>query len=128
MKTITSQNNWLTATAILLLLPAAFLILIGILSAFGITGPMETIQPVAEYWGIKDPPGLNITSIILFGPMLALLLTIFQFLKVEWRFSSEEFLLNLSFQKRWFPVLVAAASIGVLAMLSLYMFVENCRC
>jgi len=128
MKTITFKNNWLTATALMLVLPTAFFILIGILSEFGITGPMETIQPVAESWGIKDPPGLNITSIILFGPMLALLLTIFQFLKVEWRFSSEEFLLNLSFQKRWFPVLVAAASIGVLAMLSLYMFVENCRC
>jgi len=128
MKTITFKNNWLTATALMLVLPTAFFILIGILSEFGITWPMETIQPVAEYWGIKDPPGLNITSVILFGPMVALLLTIFQFLKIEWHFSSEEFLLNLSFQKRWFPILVAVASMGALVMLSFYMFVENCSC
>lgn len=128
MRTITSKNHWLTAAGLLLVLPTAYFILIGILSAFGINGPLEAIKPFAERLGIKDPPGLNITSVILFGPMVAFLLTIFQFLKIEWHFSREEFLLNLSFQKRWFPIMVAAASVGVLAMLSLYMFVENCRC
>lgn len=128
MRTITFKNHWLTAAGLLLVLPTAYFILIGILSAFGINGPLEAIKPFAERLGIKDPPGLNITSVILFGPMVAFLLTIFQFLKIEWHFSREEFLLNLSFQKRWFPIMVAAASVGVLAMLSLYMFVENCRC
>ena len=128
MKTITFKNNWLTATGLLLVLPTAYFILIGILSGVGINGPLEAIKPLAEQWGIKDPPGLNITSVILFGPMIAFLLTIFQFLKIEWHFSKEEFFLNLSFQKRWFPIMVAAASAGVLVMLALYMYVENCRC
>ena len=128
MKTITFKNNWLTATGLLLVLPAAYFILIGVLSEFGINGPLEAIQPLAEKWGIKDPPGLNVTSVVLFGPMVAFLLTIFQFLKIEWHFSKEEFLLNLTFQKRWFPILVAAASVGVLAMLFFYMIGENCRC
>ena len=128
MRTTTFKNNWVTATALLLVLPTAYFILIGLLSSFGISGPLESIKPLAENWGIKDPPGLNITSVILFGPMVAFLLTIFQFLSIEWHFSNEEFLLNLSFQKRWFPILVAAASVGVLGMLALYMFVENCRC
>ena len=128
MKTITFKSYWLTATGLLLVLPAAYFILIGVLSSLGINGPLESIQPLAEKWGIKDPPGLNITSVILFGPMVAFLLTIFQFLKIEWHFSKEEFLLNLSFQKRWFPILVAAASVGVLAILFFYMIGENCRC
>src|SRR5215207_7169871 len=113
MKTTTFKNNWLTATGLLLVLPAAYFILIGTLSEFGINGPLEGVRPFAEKWGIKDPPGLNITSVILFGPVLAFLLSIFQVLKIEWHFSKEEFLLNLSFQKRWFPLLVATASIGV---------------
>ena len=128
MRTITFKNNWLTAVGLLLVLPTAYFILIGILSAFGFNGPLEAIKPFAERLGIKDPPGFNITSIILFGPMVAFLLTIFQFLRIEWHFSKEEFLLNLTFQKRWFPIMVAATSVGVLAMLTLYMFVENCRC
>ena len=128
MKTITFKNNWLTAAGLLLVVPTAYFILIGVLSAFGISGPLEAIKPFAEKLGIKDPPGFNITSVILFGPMVAFLLTIFQFLKIEWHFSKEEFLLHLSFQKRWFPIMVAVASVGVLAMLSLYMFGENCRC
>lgn len=128
MKTITFKSNWLTATGLLLVLPTAYFILIGVLSELGINGPLEAIQPLAEKWGIKDPPGLNITSVILFGPMVAFLLTIFQFLKIEWHFSKEEFLLHLSFQKRWFPLLVAGASVGVLAMLFFYMIGENCRC
>ena len=128
MRAITFKNNLLTAAGLLLVLPTAYFILIGLLSSFGISGPLEAIKPFAEKWGIKDPPGFNITSVILFGPMVAFLLTIFQFLKIEWHFSKEEFLLNLTFQKRWFPIMVAVASVGVLAMLTLYMFVENCRC
>jgi len=128
MKTITFKNNWLTAAGFLLVIPTAYFILIGVLSEFGINGPLEAIQPLAEKWGIKDQPGLNITSVILFGPMVAFLLTIFQFMKIEWRLTKEEFILHLNFYKRWFPILVASASVGVLAILFFYMLGENCRC
>jgi hypothetical protein len=128
MKTITFKNNWLTATGFLLVIPTVYFILIGVLSEFGINGPLEAIQPLAEKWGIKDPPGLNITSVILFGPIVAFLLTIFQFMKIEWRLTNEEFIFHLNFYKRWFPILVAAASVGVLAILFFYMLGENCNC
>ena len=59
MKTITFKNNWLTATALLIVLPTAYLSLVGVLSALGINGPLEATQPVAEEWGIKDPPGIE---------------------------------------------------------------------
>ena len=128
MKTAIFKNNWLTSAAFLLVMPTAYFILIGILSEFGINGPLEAIQPFAEKWGIKDPPGFNITSVILFGPMVAFLFTIFQFLKIEWHFTNDEFSLHFAFYKRWFPIIVAAASVGVLALLFFYMLGENCNC
>jgi hypothetical protein len=60
--------------------------------------------------------------------MVAFLLTVFQFMKIEWRATREEFLLHFSFYKRWFPIIVAAASVGVLGMLFLYIGGENCNC
>lgn len=125
MRTITFKNNWLTGLAVLFILPAAYFILIGILSEFGIDGPLNAIKPLAEKWGIKDGPGFNITSVIVFGPMLAFLLTIFQFMKAGWRFTKEESLFHFSFYKRWSPIVVAAASVGLLSLLFLFVAGEN---
>ena len=128
MRTVTFKNNRVTSIALLLILPAGYFILIGVLSEMGIYGPLESIKPIAEKWGIKDGPGLNITSVIVFGPMVAFLLTVFQFMKVEWRTTREEFLVQFSFYRRWFPIIVAAASVAVSALLFLYVAVENCNC
>lgn len=128
MRTTIFKNNWLTSLAILLILPGAYFVLIGVLSEMGITGPLESIKPLAEKWGIKEGPGFNITSVIVFGPILAFLLTVFQFMKLEWRSTREEFFVQFSFYRRWFPVTIAAASIAVLGMIFLYVSVENCNC
>ena len=50
MKTVTFKNNWLTATGLLLVMPTAYFILIGVLSEFGINGPLEAIQPLAAWF------------------------------------------------------------------------------
>ena len=57
MKTIAFKNNWLTGAALLLTLPTAYFILIGVLSEFSINGTLESAKPIAEKLGIKDPPG-----------------------------------------------------------------------
>jgi hypothetical protein len=129
MKIMTFKNNWLTTAALLLMIPTAYFILIGVLSELGINGPMEATQPVAEKWGIKDSPlGFNINTLILFGPMLAILLTVFQFVKIEWHLAKDEFLLHFSFQKRWIPILITGVSVLLLAFLFFYMVGENCNC
>jgi len=129
MRTTTFKNDWFTSVATILVLPTAYFILASVMKyVFGIDGLFDSVQPLAERWGIKDAPGFNITSVILFGPLISFLLTIFQFTKVEWRSTKEEFMIHFSFYKRWFPIIVAAISVGVLAILFFYMLGENCNC
>lgn len=127
MKTTTFKNNWLTAAGLLLALPTAWFIFINILNEVGISGLYNASQPVLENLGIKESIGWNINLLILFGPVLAFLLTLFQILKIEWKFTEEEFLLNFTVHKRWFPLLVTAFSVGLIAILTLYFLVENYR-
>ena len=127
MKTTTFKNNWLTAAGLLLALPTAWFIFINILNEIGISGLYNASQPVLENLGIKESIGWNINLLILFGPVLAFLLTLFQVLKIEWKFTEEEFLLNFTVHKRWFPLLVTAFSVGLIAILTLYFLVENYR-
>lgn len=126
MKTATFKNNGITTIALLLALPAAYFIIANLLNELGITGPYSVMEPIMESAGGKEPLGWNI--LILFGPIVGVLLTVFQFVRIEWHFTKEEFLLHFSVQKRWFPILVAAASIGVLAFIFFYMMAENCNC
>lgn len=128
MKIAVFRNSWLTSLATLLIIPGALFVIVGVLTALGINGPLEAVKPTAEKLGIKDPPGFNITSVVLFGPMIALLLVVFQFTSLEWKIMRDEFSVRFSFYKRPFPIVVALSSIAVLAMLSIYMFVENCNC
>jgi hypothetical protein len=128
MKIAVFKNNWLTSLAALLVIPGAYFVVVGVLSSLGVNGPLEAIQPFAEKLGIKDPPGFNITSVVLFGPVAAFLLVVFQFMSMEWKFTRDEFSLHFSFYKRSFPIMVALASVAVLGMLFLYMVAENCNC
>lgn len=129
MKTISSKSNGLTVLALLLALPTAWFILVAVLKyGFGIDGPFDSLAPTLEGWGIKESLGWNINLLILFGPMLAFLLAIFQVLAIEFHFNKEKWMLHFTVQKRWFPLLVAAFSIGLLAILFFYLIGENCNC
>ena len=129
MKTGTFKNNWLTAGALLLALPTGYFILAAMLKyELKIEDPFNAIQPSLESWGIKDSLGWNINLLILFGPVLAFLLTIFQVLKIEFHFTKEEFNLQFSLQKIWFPLLVVGFSAGLIAILFFYALGENCNC
>jgi hypothetical protein len=122
------KSNWLTAAGLLLALPTAYFICINILNESGINGPYEASQPVLEGLGIKDSLGWNINLLILLGPIAGFLLTIFQVLIIKWQFTKDHFHFEFTVIKRWFPILVAAFSISLLAMLSIYLLGENCRC
>lgn len=128
MKQLTKQN-WLTAAALLLSLPTAYFIAISVLKyELGVDGPFDSIAPWLERMGIKETPGWNINLLILLGPVVACLLTIFQVLKIEWEFMKEVFRFHVTIRKRWFSLLVTAFSLSLLAILFIYLFGENCNC
>ena len=128
MKTMTFKSNTLTIIAALLAFPTVYFIIANLLNEMGIAGPYNLIGSFVESAGGREPLGWNINLLILCGPILAILLTIFQFVKIEFHFSKEEFLVHFSIQKRWFPILVTAVSGAVLASIFFYMLGENCNC
>jgi len=129
MKQIASRFNWVAVAALMLALPSAYFIAINILKeGFGVDGPYDAADPLLQRAGIKESLGWNINLLILFGPVLAIVLTVFQVLKFHFHFTKQDFQLYLSIQKSWFQLLVAAFSAGLLAILFFYMLGENCNC
>jgi hypothetical protein len=123
-----AKQNGITLLSLLLALPAAFFICISVLKyEMGVDAPFDSMAPVLEKMGIKETLGWNINLLILFGPFVAFLLTIFQVVRIDWRFTKEQFLFHFAVKKRWFPLLVIAFSMSLLAFLAIYMIGENCR-
>jgi hypothetical protein len=123
------SSKWAAIIGLLLALPAGYVICISLLKyALGIDGPFDASQPTLESWGIKDPPGWNITLLVLLGPVAAVLLSLFQVLAVKAHFGKEQFDFQISIQKKWFPLFVMAISVTILALLLLYLLGENCSC
>ena len=128
MKTMTFKSNALTIIAALLVFPTVYFIIANLLNEMGIPGPYNLIGSFVESAGGREPLGWNINLLILCGPIAAILLTIFQFVKIEFHSTRGEFLLHFSIQKRWFPILVTAVSSAGLASVFFYMLGENCNC
>ena len=128
MKQLTKQNG-IAIISLLLALPTAYFIVISVLKyELGVDGPFDSIAPLLESWGIKESLGWNINLLVLFGPLLAFFLTIFQLLGVRMQFTQNHFLFQITVRKRWLPLLVAGFSISLLAVLFTYLFGENCIC
>jgi len=125
---MTHKSNVLSIIAALLAFPTVYFIIANLLNTVGVPGPYNLIASFVERNGGREPLGWNINLLILCGPIVAILLTFFQFVKIEFHSTKEEFLLHFSIQKRWFPIIVTAASIAVLASIFFYMLGENCNC
>ncbi|HLG39763.1 MAG TPA: hypothetical protein VI461_08850 [Chitinophagaceae bacterium] len=128
MKSIT-KRNWLTWSALLLALPTAYFFCIALLKyELGINGPFDAIDPFFVSLGIREPLGWNINLLILFGPIIACLLVVFQVLKVKWEFTRDDFQFHFTVRRHWFSILVGAFSLSLLGVLFIYLFGENCHC
>jgi hypothetical protein len=126
METTNSRHKLLNAAALLLSLPTAYFIMISILKyVFNVDAPFDNATPFLERMGIKENIGWNINLLILFGPLIAFLITIFQVLKISWKFTKEQFEFHFIIRKKWFPLLVAVLSGGLLLSLLIYLVVEN---
>jgi hypothetical protein len=125
----TIKPNWPAVAGLLLALPTAYIICISVLKyTLGIDGPFDSSEPFLERLGIKETPGWNINLLILLGPIAGFLLAIFQVLTIKWKLTKQDFHFEFIVLKRWFPILVAAFSISLLAILFFYLLGENCNC
>ena len=125
MKQYTKQNG-IAIASLLLALPTAYFICIAILKyELGIDAPFDSIAPFLKKMGIKESLGWNINLLILLGPVVAFLLTIFLVMKMDWQFTKEQFDFHFTIRKRWFPLLVAGFSVSLLAILTIYLIGEN---
>ena len=125
METISSRRNWLNFAGLVLVLPSACFFCINMLNEAGVDGPYNASQPVLESLGIREQFGWNINLLVLFGPILALVISLFQVLGIEWHFTKEQFDLRITIQRKWFPLMIAFISGLVLATLFIYLWGEN---
>ena len=126
MKTGTlPQSNWLTTAGLILALPTTYFIGANFLNELSISGPYNAIDSLVEQMGGQEPLGWNINLLILLGPIIALFISVFQVMSIEWHFTKEQFQFNVRIQRKWFPIFVALLSIGLLAILFVYLIAEN---
>jgi hypothetical protein len=121
------KPNIVAIISLMLALPTAYFICISLLKfELGVDAPFDSTAPFLEKMGIKETIGWNINLLIVFGPFIAFLLTIFQVLTIRFQFTQNHFLFQFLIKKTWLPILVAAFSISLLAFLFVYLVGENC--
>ncbi len=101
METTVSRYRWLNMVLILMLLPTAYFIMAAFLKyELGVQGPYDTVAPWLEKMGIKETLGWNINGFIIFGPLIALAVSVLQVLAAEWNFTKEQFQFRIIIVKR----------------------------
>ena len=106
MKQLTKQNG-IAIISLVLALPTACFIAMAVLKyELGVNGPFDAIAPLLESWGIRDSLGWNINLLILFGPLLAFFLKIFQLLGVRMQFTQNHFLFQNLMKKKVFTIMM----------------------
>ena len=121
------KQNGIAIASLLLAFPTAYFLSISVLKyEMGIDAPFDAIAPFLESMGIKERLGWNINLLILLGPLVAFVLSIFQVLRIKFQFTQNHFLFQFILKKKWLPLLVAAFSVSLLAILFIYLVRENC--
>lgn len=126
MTTISSKRAMFLSLNFLLLLPAAIVIVASLLKyGLGVDGLFDAVAPTMEKWGIKDPPALNITSLIVFGPASVFILSALKAVKFHFMHEKEKDSILVEIKADKMLRLLIIISILVLAVLGSYLFLEN---
>ena len=129
MKKQLSASAWAGIAGLLLVLPAIYFVLISVMAyGFGWRYLFDASWPLLERLGVKESLGWNINLLIIFGPVLALLLNVWRVLHIDFEFTKERIDCRFSLLKSWQNLAIVILSGGVLTVLMLYLFLENCRC
>lgn len=119
----------LSILTLLIMLPAILFITTSVLKyGLGINGPYDTLSPSLEKMGITESLGWNINLLILSGPLLAIIISLIQVLRIEHFFSNEELQFRVVIKKKRLPIIILLLGTLSMATLFLYLTGENCKC
>jgi hypothetical protein len=111
-----------------LVIPSLYFIISAFLNyGLGVSGPWSLIEPIFERPENKSL-GLNINLLIIFGPIAACIISLFQVMQLDWRKEKEHVNINAAFLVRSYHWIIIAASLFCTASLLLYFLGENCNC
>ncbi len=122
------RDNKYTLIATALLLPAVLFELIGI-SKFTLPG-----NPVYEWFAVTignpqtNPIARALEIVVVFGPVLALLLTLVPTVHIKLRTEQASLISTITIKGNLWNIAVIAMSLIVLAILGTYVIVENWQC
>lgn len=126
MKTIPFQNKWLNTTALLLLFPSLYFLVINLLKfELGIHGPYDASYPTLNWLGIEEGFGWNINLLIVFNPVIVVAIAAWQVLRIDWMNSSEQLQFNIAIRKKPFPLFIIFLGGLILGGLGIYLIGEN---
>jgi len=126
MKSTTRRYTWLNVLYLLVALPTVWFIMIALLKyVFNVDAPSDQSTSFLDRMGIRENPGWNINLLFVLGPLFAFLLTIFQGLIINRKFSKEQFEFHVTIREKWFPLLVQVFSGGLLLTLFICLVGEN---
>jgi len=126
METTTSRFKWLNFFAIILVIPTVYFITISVLKyRLGVSGPFDSITPLLERWGIKESLGWNINLLILFGPIIAVIISARQILYIDWHAAIDRIDIRVTVFKKVLPLAILLLSGLTLISLFAYLVGEN---
>ena len=126
MEIIQKRSKFLNIAALLLIIPAAYLIFVSALKyGLHVNGPFDASEPTLEWLGINENLGWNINLFILFGPVIAFFIAAWQVIHIDWKFSREDLKFQVTILKKRFPLFIIFLGSLVLATLFVYLIGEN---
>ena len=129
MKTVPVNHTFAFWMGLLLCFPTFYFILVSLLKyVFGSPFLFDAIEPSMERWGAREPLGLNINALILFGPLMALLLNMTAVIRLQIDNDRDQWHIELFAEKRWGNWLIIILCGLLLLILFIYALGENCNC
>jgi hypothetical protein len=128
MKKIFLNSSRVAFISAALVMPALYFILSAFLHyGFGVSGPWRLIEPIFNQPGNKDL-GLNINLLIVFGPIAACIISLFQVMHIDFQKQKEEVNIKASFLLKSYHWIIISAALACTGSMLLYFLGENCNC
>jgi hypothetical protein len=128
MKNAFAKQAFTRAIATLLVVPSLYFVLSAFLNyGLGFPGLWDVIAPIFEQPANKHL-GLNVNLLIVFGPIAACLIALFQVMRLDIKKENHHLQVHVSFNLKNYYWIITGAALLCTAGMFLYFLGENCNC